>query len=467
VRVFDFLTLLVIGTVLGLLLVIAWFSPRSAGFRRFVGTVFLGLTLWFIAYPLFSTLYFLTTDDGLRGAHPSKFAFALHRSLSRRLPTYIDERIESKVATTLSIHQITATESPVYGAFFFLQASERLQQQWQKNPRLARSSPAQSGKQAIDASLRILLDPLHAHWVRTYWGDDYLDDPNCFYRMLLVGGITSHHHLTGKTEHLPLLKRLVDDLIADLDASPSGLVDDYPDQCFPCDVACCLAIIAHSSDALGEDHREWAQRAFARMMLHYPDGLVPYMADSTTGSPTAATRGCTNGFFFTYTPELAPETSADWYRRYVDEFWQDSALASGWREYPKSSGAASFGYDPDSGPVAFGFGTGATGLGLGCTRVHGDHRKAGILGAEMMASSYPLPGGSLLVPQLVSDREHAPYFAEIAVLHQLSLLPHGEFDSRAERAPLRPVVFGILALEAGALVLLLLICRRLLGKVGR
>lgn len=466
-RVIDFTTLLATGTVLGLLLVIAWFSPRSPGFRRVAGTVFLGLTLWFIAYPLFSTLYYLTTDDGLRGAHPSKFAFALHRSLSRRLPAYIDERMESKVATTLSIHQITATESPVYGAFFFLQASERLQQQWQTNPRLARRSPAEVGKHAIDASLRILLDPHHAHWVRTYWGEDYLDDPNCFYRMLLVGGITSHHHLTGKTEHLPLLKRLVDDLIADLDASPSGLIDDYPDQCFPCDVACCLAIIANASDALGEDHREWAQRSFARMMRHYPDGLVPYMADSATGIPTAATRGCTNGFFFTYTPELAPETSADWYRRHVDEFWQDSAWASGWREYPKSSGAPSFGYDPDSGPVAFGFGTGATGLGLGCTRVHGDHRKAGILGAEMMASSYPLPGGSLLVPQLVSDRKHAPYFAEIAVLHQLSLLPHAEVDSDAERAPLRPVVFGVLALETGALVLMLLICRRLLCKVRR
>jgi hypothetical protein len=104
----------------------------------------------------------------LRRAEPSKFAFALHRSLSSKLPEYIGSRIESKVASTLSPFQITATESPVYGAFFYLQATERLQGQWLRDRSLAARSPAEVGAEAIDASLRIMLDPDHSHWVRAY-----------------------------------------------------------------------------------------------------------------------------------------------------------------------------------------------------------------------------------------------------------------------------------------------------------
>jgi hypothetical protein len=423
-----------------------------------------------LAYPFFATIWFLSTDDGLRCAKPSKFAFALHRSLSEKLPDYVDKRIGSRVASTLKIHQITATESPVYGAFFYLQASGRLQQQWQDDPALADEAPAVSGASAIDASLRLMMDPDHAHWIRSYWGDDYLTDPNCFYRMLLIGSITSHHNLTGNREHLPLLRTLVDDIIADIDASPSGLIDDYPDQCFPCDVACCLVMIGNAAQALGEDRSGWAGRSFARLMSHYPDGLTPYMADAASAAPRAPSRGCTNGFFFTYSPQLAPGQSPEWYRNYVGQFWQENSIAAGWREFSNQANAPSLAYDPDSGPVIFGFGTGATGLGLGCTRTHGDHHRAGILGAEMIAASYPLPGGTLLLPRLVSDLKHAPYFGEIAVLHQLSLLPVTRSDARVERSPLPSCVFFILAAEAAAIALMIFVCRRLLRRrrdIGR
>lgn len=456
--------LLVVSVLLGLMVVIAWFSPASPGFRRLTGSIVLLLGVPLLVYPFFKTVWFLCMDDGLRCAKPSKFAFDLHRSLSEKLPDYVDKRIDSKVASTLRIHQITATESPVYGAFFYLQATERLQEQWQKDPALADLAPAVSAAAAIEASLRLMMDTDHAHWVRTYWGDDYLTEENCFYRMLLIGSITSHYKLTGKTVHLPLLRTLVEDIVSDIDASPSGLIDDYPDQCFPCDVACCLAMIENASLVMGEDRSEWAGRSFSRMMRHYPDGLTPYMADAASAVPRAPSRGCTNGFFFTYSPQLAPDRSPEWYRNYVDQFWQENNLAAGWREFSKKANTRSFSYDPDSGPVLFGFGTGATGLGLGCTRSHGDHRRAGILGAELIAASYPLPGGILLIPRLVSDLEHAPYFAEIAILHQLSLSPVAQSNARTQRSALPPCVYYILMLEAAAIALMFLLCRRLFSR---
>jgi disulfide bond formation protein DsbB len=67
-----------------------------------------------------------------------------------------------------------------------------------------------------------------------------------------------------------------------------------------------------------------------------------------------------------------------------------------------------------------------------------------------------------LVPRLVSDLEHAPYFAEISILHQLSLLPAEPVTSTAARVPLPPCAWYILGIEATVLALMLFICNRLL-----
>ena len=138
-------------------------------------------------------------------------------------------------------------------------------------------------------------------------------------------------------------------------------------------------------------------------------------------------------------------------------------MAAGWREFPRGSKHPDWYFDPDSGPVLWGFGTGSTGLGIGSTRLHGDHHRAGLLGAEMIAGSVPLPDGSLLLPRLVSDIEHAPHFAETAILHQLSLSGGGE---PAEKAPLTGAVWLILGVELGFAVLLLRLSRFLLRRRG-
>ncbi len=455
--------ILIAAVLLVLMLVIALCSPRSLGFRRFTGGIFLIMALTLVAYPLWVTIYHLASDDGLRGAVPSKFAFSLHCSLSKRLPGYIDARIASKVASTLNVSQITATESPVYGAFFYLQATERLQAQWRADPSLSHEAPAKTGAAAIEASLRIMLDEDHAHWMRKYWGDDILTTPNCFYRMLMIGCITSHHNLTGSRAHLALLKTVTNDLAADIDASPKGVIDDYPNQCFPCDIACALAMIEKAAPVYGHDRRAWAAKAFERMMESFPGGLPPYMALQSDGSATAPSRGCTNGFFFTYSRQLSPEMSPVWYEEYVSKFWQETALAAGWREFSNQENNPSTYFDPDSGPVIGGFGTGATGLGLGCTRVHGDHRRAGILAAEMIAAAVPLPTGRLLLPILVSDRQHAPYFAEQVILHQLAMIP-ADSSSAYLRAPLPMAVWLILAFESLVLLGLLILCKRLIFR---
>lgn len=398
------------------------------------------LTLLFVVYPFGETSWLLLTDRGLRGAGPSTYAYNLHAALSAELPGYVDRRIKSGVAETLGVHQITATESPIYGAFFYLLATENLQALWEKDHSLAARAPKETGAAAMDACARILTDPGHAHFVRTYWGDDHLTDPNCFFRCLLVGGLGAHHRLTGKTDHLPLLQKIIADLAADIDSSRHGLIDDYPDQCFPCDVVAAIEMIRRADPS----REDWARKAFHRVMANFKGDLPPYMAVEETGKEWGPSRGCTNGFFFSYARHLDPDMADRLYQKYIDGYWQRGNFAAGWREFPKGSNHSDTYFDPDSGPVLWGFGTGATGLGIGLTRLHGDHERAGMLGAEMIAGSFPMVDGSLLLPRFVSDWQHAPHFAETVILHQLSLT--GGTPSLT-KAPLTGAVWLILGVE--------------------
>lgn len=135
------------------------------------------------------------------------------------------------------------------------------------------------------------------------------------------------------------------------------------------------------------------------------------------------------------------------YQKFCTDFWQDKSGIAGWREFPKWGVVPAYYLDPDSGPLIDGFGTAASGLGIGVARLHNDHERAGKLSAEMLVSAVPMINGRLLLPWLVSDQIHAPYFAEITILHQLSLLP----DTSASQGPLAPlplVVWVVLLLEA-------------------
>lgn len=414
--------------------------------RRILGALLLLATLNFITIPCLTTSWHLSGDRGLRSASPSSFAFKLHHSLSKRIPRYVDKRIASGKAETLGPAQIAATEWPVYGAFFYLLATENLQQTWEEDRTLSSHPPHEIGSAAIEASVRIMLDEGHAHWVKNYWGDDYLDQPNCFYRMLMIGSLTAHHNLTANTQHLPLLKRIVEDLAADIDASPTGLIDDYPEQCFPADVAVAITMIRHADSALGTDRKAWAEDALTRLLANFAGGLPPYTAVDDSGRALSPTRGCTNGFFFSFARETDAKTADRLYTDYTSSFWQEKSLSSGWREFPidhQRPSEDAFYFDPDSGPVIFGFGTSATGLGLGAARLHGDHLRAGQLGAEFIASALPLPNGRLLIPSLVGDKDHAPHFPEIVMLHQLSI----SGGSDAPNAPMPPIVWIILASE--------------------
>ncbi len=389
--------------------------------------LFLG-GIWFFVIPGLTVCWYLGTDTGLHGEGVSKFAYRRHQSLSDDYARYARERIVSRKAETLHASQIAETEWPLFGSCFYLWATESLQDAWEKDPGLSKRAPKVYARAAIDAAKDLVLDPGHAKWVKDHWGEDYLGKENVFYRMLVISAIVSHHNLTGSAEHFELLRDQSDRLIREIDASPHGILDDYPGQCYPTDVVAAIGAIQRADKVLGADHGAMIKRslrAFSGSMLG-PYGLPAYAAESATGRRFDDSRGCGNSYFTTFAPGIWPTEDPGWYEAYAKHYWQEDRFVAGFREFPLGT-SDDYYMDVDAGPVLGGWGTAATAFGIGAARVNGRFDHASALSYEMLAASWPLANGTMLFPRLFSNGEHAPYLGEVAILFQLSREPvHGE-----------------------------------------
>ena len=364
-------------------------------------------------------------DPALGAAEIPKAAWRLHRALTPRLERWANARLKSGRARELTTDNISGTEWPLFGAVFYLWATESLQDAWTSKPSLAPVAPKDYAAGAISAAARLVIDPAQAHWVRLHWGSNYLSTENVFYRMLVISALTSHARLTGDRQHLPQLREQVETLSAELDRSPYGLLDDYPHECYPGDVLTAIAMVRRADVVLGTDHSAFVQRALRGFQdgRLSPNGLVPYSADARTGRPLVPSRGCGNSYVSLCAPEIWPEPARLWYDGYARHFWQETWLGAGFREFPKELAGMNWYMDVDAGPVLAGYGFAACAFGVGAARVNGHFEHAFPLAAEMLTAAWPLPGAHLLLPRLLSNAADAPYLGEAAVVFVLTRLP--------------------------------------------
>jgi len=387
-------------------------------------------------------------DPGMNSAARPKLARRLHASLSARYEKWARQRVAGGKAGHVHVHDVAGTEWPLFGSVFYLWATEALQADWVRDPAPFPAEPRVAAAGAIDAAVRVVADPQHATWVKTHWGDRYLDTENVFYRMLLINALTAHVRLLRSAEFLPLLRAQVDALSQELDASPHGLLDDYPRECYPTDVMAAVAAIHRADAVLGTDHSAFVARSLRGFTGRSSGilGLPPYFADSRTGAPLDDSRGCSNSYMTLSAPALWPDAAREWYRLYEQHFWQRDYLAAGFREFPKRPGSKEWYFDVDAGPVLRGIGFAASSFGVAAARTNGRFDQAYPLTIEMLAASWPLPGGRLLVPWLVSDLEHAPLLGEVGILYQLATSPVPQTLSRHHAGPLPLSVFLLLSI---------------------
>ncbi len=413
------------------------------------------IALFFFFLPVVVTVHDLS-DPNIRSAGIPRSAWKLHRVLSPQFERWARKRLASTRAAELPTTNISGTEWPLFGAVFYLWATESLQTEWEKRRAPQIVAPNVYARGAIEAATRLVIDPTQANWVKIHWGKNYLKTENVFYRMLVIAALTSHARLTGDKEYLPWLRDQVDSLSVELDASRHGLLDDYPGECYPGDVLTAIAMIHRADKVLGTDHSAFVARALRGFQDQTLDsrGLVPYFAVAPLGEPVDSSRGCGNSYVSLFSPEIWPEQARKWYDLYTQYFWQESWTCAGFREFPNDEPDNNWHFDVDSGPVLKGFGCAACAYGVGAARVNGHFEHAYPLTAEMLVTSWPLPNGTRLFPRLLSNAADAPCLGEAGILFNLTRLP-------AEGVPIKtggsmPVfVLIFLALQSGIGLMLL------------
>lgn len=419
---------------------------RFTRWRIFWGALFALIGFATGLYPA----YFLTRvifDPALNGPGVSFPARKLHQSLTGRYVKWAAKRVASGKAQIISHEDISGTEWPLYGSVFYLWAEESLQAQWERDHSLFAEEPRQFARPAIDAAARLVADPGHAAWVKKHWGDAYLEKENLFYRMLVIAALGSHRHLTGSDEFLPLLRSQTDSLSAELAASPAGQLQDYPGQTFPTDIISAWYAIHQADAVLGTDHSREIEEGLRGFVGERAGllGLPPFASDTRTARPLDGSHGCSNSNICMLSPSLWPEKSREWYAAYEKLMWQRDWFAAGFREFPVGYPGGDWYFDVDAGPVLRGNGFAASAFGIAAARRHGRFDHAYPLSVEAIAMSWPLPGGRLLIPRLVSNAADAPFIGEAALFSQFSAQPFFP-PTRYHAGPLPALVFVCLGL---------------------
>jgi hypothetical protein len=387
--------------------------------------VFISTAIYFFIIPVVLLINDIS-DPGLRNGEIPQFTYRWHKQLSKGMSTWAIERVATKKAATLNIQDVSGTEWPMFSAVYFLWATESLQKNWETNPQVSTVMPKDYAKDAIEAAVKLINDPNHAEWVRQHWGENYLHQENLFYRMLLISGLSSYQNLTANKQYENILIDQVESLSNELDASPYGLLDDYPGQCYPVDVLPAIAVIQRAASVLGLDYSGFVKRslrAFQGDSLDKGTRLPAYIANADTGEGHGYARGVGMSYMLIWSPELWPEVANDWYQKYQKYFWQEGLLLSGFREFPRNSYQYDYFFDVDAGPVAAGYGVGASAFGIGAARVNNRMDHAYPLSAEALVSSWPLMNGKLLLPKLLSNLSDAPYLGESAMLFIMTRKP--------------------------------------------
>jgi hypothetical protein len=349
----------------------------------------------------------------------------------------------------LSTRDISGTEWPLFGSVFYLWGIENLQTAWDSGDHKNQPEPRMFAKEAIVAASELVIDPKHASWVKKHWGEDYLHRENVFYRMLVIAALTCREKLLHEGAHLDMLRDQVETFATELEASRTGLLDDYPGECYPGDVMAAIMCIKRADSVLGTDHSKFVAKALrgftaTRATRHQ---LPPYSASSGNGSPTSPARGCANSYICLTAPELWPAQARLWYDLHDRFFWQRRITAFGFREFPKDlavertkslhdnrptiappgyrepSENVDWGMDVDAGPVIAGHGVAASAFGVGAARKNGRFDHAYPLSAEMLVTTLELPTGVLAIPRLLSNMSDAPFLGEAAILWLLSIQP--------------------------------------------
>jgi hypothetical protein len=387
-------------------------------FHLTVSGLVITLSLMFFIYPAI-TICLVAMDPHLKQTGESRLAPLWFKSAAGRYLSWAQTYLRSNYAGSLPHDDVAATEWPMFGSVFFLVTAEELQKQGKID--------ATHGtiREAVEKAAQVVASPVTATWVKTKWGDNFLEKENVFYRMLLILGLSSYETITSDARYHALMSRQRITLADELSKANLHLRDDYPNECYPADMLWAVAAIQRAARLDDTHHNELAKcllKAFDGP-VKAAEGLPAFQADSRSGLVLQGARGCGNSGILLFTAELDPRIATDWYNAYVKNFWKDTGWIAGFTETPRGSRGELM--DVDSGPVLFEFGSVASVFGIGASKSVGRIDHAAPLTMEAVACSWPTPFGPLVPGLMGSLAAKSWCLGEVALLFSMTRPAYG------------------------------------------
>jgi hypothetical protein len=252
------------------------------------------------------------------------------------------------------------------------------------------------------------------------------DDNNLFWSHLgLILGIDRYVRCAGKpcpatTETDHLHDRIAAHLRARTLASTLYLAPSYPGSpLWPADQAVTLLALKLHDKVTGSSQHEELLRGYLRVLHREADpatGLFPAAVAGVTGGNVP--RGCATSWTALYLAQLDASAAHEQYTHARDALGLSILGVGGFREWPFGRGVQA---DLDSGPVVFGVGTAATGLGLGPARLFHDDRAYTVIRRAALMFGLPAwwPSGGYWAAPLLGEailfhgRTATPWFGGV------------------------------------------------------
>jgi hypothetical protein len=223
-----------------------------------------------------------------------------------------------------------------------------------------------------------------------------------------------------ETEADTLHRRIVETLRARLESSSNAQIASYPGSpTWPADNTVTLVALRLWDASHGTRLAEHPTAAFVRVMNAHRDpatGLYRSAMDRVWYRNVP--RGCALSWSTLYLAQVAPDAARDQYLHMRLHMSDDVLGLGGFREWPHGRGDR---MDADSGPIVFGVGVAATGLGLGAARMFRDvdrytviRRTALVFGVPAWIPSHGYHLAPLLGEAMLFDgRTARPWFTAL------------------------------------------------------
>ena len=367
----------------------------------------------FLIYPAI-TICAVVFDSHLKRTGESRLVPLWFTSAAGRYLSWANMYLDTGYPKSLHHDNIAATEWPIFGSVFFLVTADDLQSRGKID--------ATQGTvlAAVEKAAQVVASPATGTWVKTKWGNTYLEKENVFYRMLLILGLSSYERITGNTQYHALMSRQRVTLADELGKAKFHLRDDYPGECYPADMLWAVAAIQRAARLDGAQHDELAKNLMATFdgPLKAKEGLPAFQANAKTGCVLQGARGCGNSGILLFAGELDPAVAGRWYDAYDRGFWKDTGWIAGYTEMPRESQAEWM--DVDSGPVLCGIGSVSSAFGIGAAKTAGRLDRAVPLTSEVVACAWPTPFGFLLPGLMGRATVKSWSLGEVALLFSMT-----------------------------------------------